>query len=48
MKARNTLGTSMTQARDIACDLGLHIGAGDGDRTGTCQPEWGTVARYLL
>ena len=35
MKARNAPGTSMTQARDIACDLGLHIGAGDGDRTRT-------------
>jgi hypothetical protein len=35
MKARNTPGTSMTQARDIASDLGLHIGAGDGNRTRT-------------
>jgi hypothetical protein len=35
MKARNAPGTTMAQARDTVSDLGLHIGAGDGNRTRT-------------
>jgi hypothetical protein len=30
MKARNAAGTTMAQVGDIASDLDLHIGAGDG------------------
>jgi hypothetical protein len=39
MQARNTPGTTMTQARDIASDLGLRMRAGDGNRTRTISWE---------